>query len=76
MSHVGLVKSEFIDLSFLSVNFFFKFRQLIDQLGNLIVLTKRKTTTIFDNLVKLSNLILETLDNLPSLLFLLFGSLN
>jgi len=39
-------------------------------------LTERKTTTVFDNLVKLSNLILETLDDLSCFLFFLFGGLD
>ena len=40
-----------IDLGLFGINLFLEFVELSNQLGDLIVLSKGKTTAIFDNLV-------------------------
>ena len=49
---------------------------LSDELVNGVVLTKRETRALLDNLVELSDLILQTLDDLSSLLFFFLGGFN
>jgi len=76
LAESGLGKFKVVDLCLLGVDLFLELFESGDELADLIVVTKGKTTTIFDNLVKLGNLILQTLDNFSGLFFLFFGSFD
>ena len=72
----SLCELEVVNLLLFGLNFLLKLLLLSDELVDGVVLTKRETRALLDNLVELSNLILQTLDDLPSLFFLFLGGLN
>lgn len=73
---VGVGVLEILVLLLLHLNFLLEVLLSSHKFVNSVVLTKRKSRSLLDNLVKLGDFVLEPLDDFPSLLLLVLGGLN